>query len=62
MRVILVAGAPGSGKSTLGRELSRELGLPLLDLDTVTNPVLDALVEPVLNGEHWHSGRRGMPR
>lgn len=55
MKVVLVAGAPGSGKSTLGLEISRELGLPLIDIDTITNPVLDALIDPVLGGDHWNS-------
>ena len=35
-RVVLVTGAPASGKSTLARALARELRLPLLARDTVT--------------------------
>jgi sugar-phosphatase len=50
--VIAVAGVAGSGKSTLGRALAGELRLPLLDLDAVTNPLLDRLVGPVLS-THW---------
>lgn len=34
MNVALV-GMPGSGKSTVGRQLSRQLGMPLLDSDQV---------------------------
>ena len=34
-RVVLLTGAPGSGKSTLGRELARSLRLPFLARDDV---------------------------
>lgn len=54
MRYLAVTGAAGAGKSTLGRALARELGLALLDLDTLTNPVLDAVVTPLLAGGHWN--------
>jgi sugar-phosphatase len=50
--VIAVAGVAGSGKSTLGRALAAALHLPLLDLDAMTNPLLDRLVGAVLPG-HW---------
>ena len=45
---VAVAGVAGSGKSTLGRALATALHLPLVDLDAVTNPLLDRLVGPVL--------------
>ena len=32
---ILLIGLPGSGKSTLGKKLARQLCLPFLDLDTI---------------------------
>lgn len=51
-RTIAVCGEAGSGKSTLGRALAHELRLPLIDLDSVTNPLLDA----VPGGGHWLSG------
>ncbi|OLM19904.1 putative phosphatase YfbT [Pseudonocardia sp. Ae707_Ps1] len=53
--VIAVSGAAGSGKSTLGRTLATTLRAPLLDLDTLTNPLLDGLHGPVLT-EHWLTG------
>src|SRR5690348_13342663 len=56
---IAVAGEAGSGKSTLGRALASAMAVPLVDLDTVTNPLLDRLADRVLPG-HWlgspHSG------
>lgn len=54
MRVWCVAGQAGSGKSTLGRHLAATLGATLLDLDTVTNPLLDALTERLVPGGHWN--------
>ncbi|MCO8272854.1 HAD-IA family hydrolase [Actinoplanes sp. TRM 88003] len=50
--VVAVAGIAGSGKSTLGRALATALGAPLLDLDSLTNPLLDSLPPDVLGG-HW---------
>ena len=52
--VIAVAGVAGSGKSTLGRALARLLRVPMLDLDTLTNPLLDRLGDDVFAG-HWLS-------
>jgi mannitol-1-/sugar-/sorbitol-6-phosphatase len=49
---VAVAGVAGSGKSTLGRALAMRLQAPLLDLDTLTNPLLDALGTGVFGG-HW---------
>ncbi|MFB9375343.1 HAD-IA family hydrolase [Kineococcus gynurae] len=49
-----MAGTAGSGKTTLGRAVARSVGAALLDLDTVTNPLLDELA-PVLPGDHWLS-------
>ena len=50
--VVAVAGVAGSGKSTLGRALATALGAPLLDLDSLTNPLLDRLPAAALGG-HW---------
>lgn len=55
MRFLVVTGAAGAGKSTLGKALARRLALPLLDLDTLTNPVLDGVVTPLLAGDHWNA-------
>lgn len=52
---VIVAGEAGSGKTTLGTELARALSLTLLDLDSLTNPLLDALVPSVLD-THWLTG------
>ncbi|KQQ28509.1 AAA family ATPase [Frondihabitans sp. Leaf304] len=40
-RAILVCGVPASGKTSFGKELARDLGWALLDLDTVTNPLFE---------------------
>ncbi|WP_308408139.1 HAD-IA family hydrolase [Streptomyces mayonensis] len=50
--MIAVSGVAGSGKTTLGRALAKELRLPLLDLDTLTVPLLDQL-HGTLFGDHW---------
>lgn len=52
--IIVVAGPAGSGKSTLGLQLARLLRLPFLDLDTLTNPLLDQLADDILHGRHWN--------
>ncbi|NQX33197.1 HAD-IA family hydrolase [Herbiconiux sp. VKM Ac-2851] len=52
--IIVVAGAAGSGKSTLGLELARSLGAALLDLDSLTNPVLEGLGQELSAGAHWN--------
>ncbi|WP_298885242.1 AAA family ATPase [uncultured Serinicoccus sp.] len=41
---VAVTGAPGAGKTSTGQELARVLGAALLDLDTVTNPLVDLLL------------------
>lgn len=42
-RAVLVNGVPASGKSTVARALSEATGWPVLALDTVKNPFLQAL-------------------
>lgn len=58
---VVIAGPAGSGKTTLGRALARALRLPLIDLDTITNPLLDgiaSLLDPTSGSEtdalHWN--------
>jgi mannitol-1-/sugar-/sorbitol-6-phosphatase len=55
VRVIAIAGVAGSGKTTLGRAVAAALRLPILDLDSLTNPLLDGLAAH-LPGPHWLSG------
>ncbi|WZH38866.1 MAG: HAD-IA family hydrolase [Microbacterium enclense] len=49
---VVVAGTAGSGKSTLGRAIAETLRAPLVDLDSVTTPLLDVLPESAVGG-HW---------
>jgi sugar-phosphatase len=53
----VVAGPAGAGKSTLGRALARSTRAVLLDLDTVTNPLLDRLQlgDPAPWSTHWNN-------
>ncbi|WP_433688132.1 GntR family transcriptional regulator [Micromonospora carbonacea] len=51
-RVILVGGYPGSGKTELGRILTRQTGWAILDKDTTTRPVVEAALERLGNSPH----------
>lgn len=42
---LLISGPAGAGKTTTGRAVARHLGAALLDLDTLTNPLVDLLAE-----------------
>ena len=44
--LILIAGLPGTGKSSLARALSGKLGIPLLDKDSVKEALADTLSTP----------------
>ncbi|HEY6932207.1 MAG TPA: AAA family ATPase [Marmoricola sp.] len=57
MRAWVVAGPAGSGKSTLGRALAGATAAALLDLDSVTNPLLDALGPALSADGHWNDDR-----
>lgn len=49
---VAVAGVAGSGKSTLGAAIADATRSPMLDLDTLTNPLLDAIGADLGPG-HW---------
>ena len=61
-RVVIIASASSSGKTTLGRELARRLGAPFHELDSfnhgpnwteATAEELRARVEPLVAGDRW---------
>lgn len=60
--VIAVAGVAGSGKTTLGRALASAFRAPLLDLDAITNPLLDRIPGSTLQGHWLSSPHRGAIR
>jgi predicted kinase len=45
-RVVIITGAPGTGKTVLATRLSRELGLPLLTKDAIKEAMIEALPVP----------------
>lgn len=51
--LVVLAGAAGTGKSTLGALLARRVGAALLDFDTLTEPLSAALLAG--EGEDWGS-------
>lgn len=58
-----VTGVPGSGKTTLGRALAARSHRALLDLDTVTNPLVEVLSAVTGAGTDWdHPSLRGPVR
>jgi hypothetical protein len=42
-RFVVMSGLPGSGKTTVGRQLAHALGLPLLDKDEILEALFDSL-------------------
>lgn len=44
-QVVLIGGYAGSGKTELGRIITRTTGWPILDKDTLTRPVVEAALE-----------------
>src|SRR6266508_4058354 len=53
--LLLVTGAPSSGKTTLAVPLARHLGLPLITKDTIKEALFDTLG----TGDHTWSTRLG---
>lgn len=53
---LAITGAPGSGKSSTGRELAALMGAALLDLDTLTNPMVDVVMD-ALGGQGYDDAR-----
>jgi len=61
-KIAVTATASGSGKTTVGRELGRRLGVPFVELDALVHgpnwtetpdEELRRLLEPVLAGDGW---------
>ena len=42
-RIVLVSGAPGSGKTTLGQPLAAALGMPFISKDAIKERLFDSL-------------------
>ena len=59
----VVAGPPGSGKSTLGRAIAVATGAAVIDQDVATNPLMAQLAQLVGAGDDLdHPGLRGPVR
>jgi predicted kinase len=54
---VLVAGPPGSGKTSVATPLARELGLPLLAKDEIKEALMDALGRPATVEQSRELGR-----
>lgn len=61
-RVAVLASASGNGKTTVGTELAKRLGVPFVELDSlvhgpnwteISDDGLRELVEPIVAGESW---------
>jgi adenylate kinase family enzyme len=61
-RVAIIASASGNGKTTLGKHLARELGVPFVELDALvhgpnwqetSDDELRRRLEPILEGDGW---------
>ena len=61
-RIAVIASASGNGKTTLGREVARRLGVPFVELDALVHgpgwvetpdDELRAKVEPIVRSDGW---------
>lgn len=43
MKLLIIAGMPSAGKSTIAKEISRQLGLPVLEKDEIKEELFDTL-------------------
>lgn len=50
--LVIVCGAPGSGKSTYAAKLARERGAFILDIDTATEPIIRAALRALDRDEY----------
>ncbi|NLY70851.1 MAG: AAA family ATPase, partial [Clostridiales bacterium] len=55
MKNIVLIGLPGSGKTTLGKELANKLTLKFIDVDSVIESMSGKKIEDIFNsvGEKW---------
>jgi predicted kinase len=53
--IVIISGAPGSGKTTLAQPLAAALGLPLFTKDTIKETLHDVLGGPGEGGVEWSS-------
>lgn len=54
--LVIVTGAPASGKSSLAEELGERLRLPVLSRDAIKEPLMDRLGTPEGKGSHLVGG------
>jgi predicted kinase len=49
---VIIAGLPGTGKSTVARELAERTGFALVDKDSITRPFVEKLMELLAGDPH----------
>lgn len=61
-RIAIIASSSGNGKTTLGRHLAKELGVPFIELDALvhghnwtetSDEELKRILKPIVNSERW---------